>query len=73
MLTIKSLNLPATISYSFSKQEQAHLCCISMHGQITTLNEISYVFLVESLTISMPISEMEQGCFFFQSNNLISD
>lgn len=67
MLTIRSLNLPATISYSFSKQAQSHLCCISMHDKITTLRDIIYVFLVESLTISMPISEMEQGYFFFQT------
>lgn len=30
------------------------------------LSEIIYVFLVESLTTSMPVSEMEQGCFVFR-------
>lgn len=30
------------------------------------LSEIIYVFLVESLTTSTPVSEMEQGCFVFR-------
>ena len=34
------------------------------------LSEIIYVFLVESLTTSTPISEMEQGCFVFREQQI---
>lgn len=37
MLSIRSLNLPAIISYSSSKQGQAHVGFISAHSQITTM------------------------------------
>lgn len=37
MLTMRSLNLLATISHSFSKQGQAQACSISMHSQVATI------------------------------------
>lgn len=36
MLTVRSLNLPATISYSSSPHGQAHAGRISIHSQVTT-------------------------------------